>query len=102
MDLLVEGATHRGIVRNRTPFGLFIELIAGQEDGLLRFDSTPYPEIAKLFHEGDAVEVVVTTVDVGREVVRVQLLSDATLYDGFWKRRVDAEKKVAPDSGGIT
>jgi ribosomal protein S1 len=84
MELLREGKVYRGVVRHVVPFGLAIELVEGQNDGLLWFDRTPYPEIARLLLVGQTVEVIATVVDVEREIVRVQLLPDPTRYDGFW------------------
>jgi ribosomal protein S1 len=86
MELLEEGKIYRGIVRNVAPFGLFVELIEGQEDGVLLLERTPYPEIARLLQPGQAVEVITTVVDVELEVVRVKLLPNPTRYDGFWSR----------------
>lgn len=87
MELLSEGTVYRGVVRNVAPFGVFIELVEGQKDGLLLFDQTPYQEVARLLQVGQSVDVVATTVDVDREVVRVKLLPDPTRYKGFWSQR---------------
>lgn len=86
MQLLSEGTVYRGIVRDVASFGLFIELIPGQQEGVLHFHQTPYEEIARSLNPGQTVEVVATTVDVEREVVRVKLLPDPTRYQGFWPR----------------
>ena len=86
MELLEEGKVYRGVVRHVVTFGLFVELIEGQEHGLLYFDRTLYPEIARLLQVGQSVKVIATVVDAQRESVRVQLLPDPTRYDGFWSR----------------
>jgi hypothetical protein len=52
MELLSEGTVYRGVVRNVAPFGPFIELVEGQQDGVLLFDQTPYQEIARLLQVG--------------------------------------------------
>jgi ribosomal protein S1 len=98
MELLREGAVYRGVVCSVAPFGVFVELIAGQQEGLLAFDRTPYPEIARQLRTGDVVEVVAIAVDVDREQVRVALLPDATRYDGFWTRR-PASAEPGPGAG---
>jgi len=87
MELLSEGTIYQGVVEFVAPFGLFILLVDGQKSGLLRFDQTPYPEIARLFQVGQSIEVIAATVDVQREVVHVQLLPDPTRYQGFWPQK---------------
>jgi ribosomal protein S1 len=85
MSGISEGDRIQGTVVHVTAFGLFVEIRApALMDALLSFDRTPCPEIARLFRVGDKVEVVVTEVNVDKETVRVELLPDPTIYEGFW------------------
>jgi ribosomal protein S1 len=84
VDLVTEGQVIVGTVCDVAPFGLFVEIVPGRLDGLLRFGSALYPEIARLFKSGERIEVVVRTIDLQREAVYLDLLPDPTRYDGFW------------------
>jgi hypothetical protein len=76
-----------GTVLNVAPFGLFVELVPGRLEGILRSVQTPYAEIARIFRVVQRVEVIVKDVNPQKEVVRVELLPDPTRHDGFWQRQ---------------
>jgi hypothetical protein len=65
--------------------------IAPRLDGLLVFDRTPYPEIARLCRVGDALEVVVRLVDVDRDELKK---IGATMHKGADKP--SATRVMAP------
>ncbi len=66
----------KGVVRNVAPFGLFVEL-ARRLDGLLPFDRTPHPEIARRARVGDTLDVLVRSVDLERVRVFLELVVDS-------------------------
>jgi ribosomal protein S1 len=93
---VVEGQVLSGTVVGVAPFGLYI-LVAPRLDGLLSFDRTPYPEIAKLFRVGDTLEVRVRIANVERDDLRLELLPDPTRYQGYWAHENKQSEPVAPD-----
>lgn len=87
VGLVAGGQVIVGTVVTATSFGLFVEIVPGRLDGLLRFDQTPYAEIAKLYRVGQRIEVIVRAVDTAKEVVRLEMLPDPTRYEGFWLKK---------------
>ena len=83
--LVEEGQIIRGTVCVIADFGLFIELVPRQLDGLLLYDRTPYREIAENAKIGDGLDVVVAEINDQTERVRLELLPDSTRYEAFWK-----------------
>jgi hypothetical protein len=79
---VAEGQVVSGVVVNVAPFGLFVT-VAPRLDGLLLFDRTPLPEIARRFRVGDALEVLVRAVDAERVTVYLELIADPTRYEGY-------------------
>ena len=72
LDALEEGRVFRGVVKNLTDYGAFIDL--GGIDGLLHITDMSYGRInhpSEIFNVGDQVEVVVLKFD--RETERVSL-----------------------------
>jgi ribosomal protein S1 len=102
IDLVAEGQVIVGTVVNVAPFGLFVELVPGRLDGVLLFDRTPYPEIARLCRAGDKLEVSVRVVDPQKERVRLEMLPDPTRYEGFWPKPASyrAAPVATPERGG--
>jgi ribosomal protein S1 len=98
VNLVTEGQVIVGTVVNVAPFGLFVELVPGRLDGLLWFDRTPYHEIARLLRVGQNVEVIVSDVDLLKEVVRLELLPDPTRHTGFWPKRESGPDKPTVSS----
>jgi ribosomal protein S1 len=92
VHLVAEGQVISGRVVNVAPFGLFIEIVPGVLDGLLRYEKTTYPDIARLYGGSDILDVIVKDVDVQRETVRLELLPDPSRYDKFWGRALEEMK----------
>ncbi len=87
-----------------TGFGLFVGLEFGGAgiDGLLRFDQTPYPEVARRYRVGDVIYVVVTAVDCERGKISLALPAEPTVDGWQWfpSESGTAEPAAAPNAGG--
>jgi hypothetical protein len=77
-DQFAVGQWHRGFVRNRAAFGVFVELSKGLwgVDGLLHFAQTPHRTVAKGLLLDQSVEVVLVRVDRDAEKFGVALPPD--------------------------
>ena len=87
LDALEEGRVFRGVVKNLTDYGAFIDL--GGLDGLLHITDMSYGRInhpSEIFNVADAVEVVVLKFD--REAERVSL-GYKQLRPDPWKSATD-------------
>lgn len=81
-------------------FGLFVglELDGAGLDGLLRFDQTPYPEVAGRYRVGDVIHVVVTAVDCERCKISLALPAEPAA-DG-WRWFPPGPEPAAPGTSG--
>ncbi len=99
MDNLKEGVNLKGIVKNLTEYGAFIDL--GGIDGLLHITDMSWGRInhpSELFEVGQEVEVVVLTYDEARKRVS---LGYKQLQDDPWQKAKDNYEVNARTKGKV-
>jgi hypothetical protein len=94
-----EGQLFSGEVVNVAEFGLFVAIVP-RLDGLLLFDRTPYPVIARRLGLGDTIEVRVRAVDAERVKVYLELLPDPTRYEALLSQAQRPAEQGATAGGG--
>jgi small subunit ribosomal protein S1 len=78
---VTQGQIIWGTVVNVAPFGLFIELVP-RLDGLLQFDRSVSPNIAKQYQKGQRIKVEVKSVNLKQVKVELDLSLGEPQLDG--------------------